>query len=233
MEVVAPRERELANPKPLASLIGDAKSVVRQKSLSSAPKGVNQDAILTKLLRARGVDEHDGPTHIPVNDRSYDLVLLSDWENHILYDPPDPRTIPSPKQASEALTKPLNRYLNSDEWLQTIIWDPKLPYRDFRELPFDPEPISGDAAIAGAKSTGEQTPFPSRSALESYDSGPQTLYSDRGSALGSTMQFQRISSTCRTTFSMKSRRKNLVCVRPSDNLLWSTRIQRRSYSYPL
>lgn len=75
---------------------------------------------------------------LSLHDRSFDLVLLSNWEDQIIYDPlPDHDS--QPIQQREILTTPVNQALESGAWTQSIIWDPKTPFRDFTQIEFNKE----------------------------------------------------------------------------------------------
>lgn len=103
----------------------------------------------------------DPSLFIPFNDRSYDLVVLSDWEKQIHFDPPaapvthfndeEIVTEGSHNIASFSLSNPRNLFLDSDDWLQTIIWDVREPFHDFRLLPYDPEPLRTHAPPISTK----------------------------------------------------------------------------------
>ncbi|KAG8862822.1 hypothetical protein FRB96_000832 [Tulasnella sp. 330] len=151
VEPVAPKERELAAPRPLQSLIGDVKAVV-QKSTAVAPApSTHPDAALLRTIQSRNADVAQGlrstAISIPLDDRSYDLVLLSDWEKQIIY---GPSTAP-PRVGTLSLSNPASLYLESDEWLQTIIWDRTRLFKDFRQLPFDPDPFKIEPPPSAAK----------------------------------------------------------------------------------
>lgn len=72
------------------------------------------------------------PVSLPLHDRSFDLVLLSNWEDKILYEPND--AIPLPSSESNSLTTPVNKSLESGAWTQCIIWGHGQPFRDFTHL---------------------------------------------------------------------------------------------------
>jgi len=78
---------------------------------------------------------------MPLDDRTFDLVLLSNWEDQIVYQPDDYNTAPPvPTSAPETnLTTPINKALESGAWTQSIIWSPKAPFRDFTQLEFNHE----------------------------------------------------------------------------------------------
>lgn len=75
---------------------------------------------------------------ISLDDRSFDLVLLSNWEDQIIYEPDYDNELPQP-QKQEMLTTPVNQLLESGAWTQSIIWDAETPFRDFTQLELDQE----------------------------------------------------------------------------------------------
>jgi transcription initiation factor TFIID subunit 1 len=77
------------------------------------------------------------PVHMPLHDRSFDLVLLSNWEDQVVYGP-DPTAGHAPALESN-LTTPANKVLESGAWTQSIIWGPRAPFRDFTQLEFNHE----------------------------------------------------------------------------------------------
>ncbi|KAI6031564.1 TAF1 transcription initiation factor TFIID subunit TAF1 [Pisolithus microcarpus] len=60
------------------------------------------------------------PVTLPLHDRTFDLVLLSNWEDKIVYEPKDTTALPPPE--SDSLTTPVNKALESGAWTQSIIW---------------------------------------------------------------------------------------------------------------
>lgn len=75
---------------------------------------------------------------VPLHDRSFDLVLLSNWEEQIIYEP-NPFSSTAPPTADNSLTTPVNKVLESGAWTQSIIWNPAAPFRDFTQLEFNHE----------------------------------------------------------------------------------------------
>lgn len=98
-------------------------------------------------LRLTGSQERDKtevPVTLPLDDRSFDLVLLSNWENEIMYGPEDVHELPAIKSETQQdtnLTTPVNAALESGAWTQSIIWSPKAPFRDFTQLELHEEDI--------------------------------------------------------------------------------------------
>jgi transcription initiation factor TFIID subunit 1, fungi type len=72
-----------------------------------------------------------------LHDRTFDLVLLSNWEDQIIYEPENnpPQTLPE----ANLTTTPANKALESGAWTQSIIWSPRAPFRDFTQLEFNHE----------------------------------------------------------------------------------------------
>jgi hypothetical protein len=82
------------------------------------------------------------PVTLPLHDRSFDLVLLSNWEDEIVYEPIHTAT-PSSLEDNN-LTTPVNKALESGAWTQSIIWSPNAPFRDFIQLELNEEDIVED-----------------------------------------------------------------------------------------
>jgi transcription initiation factor TFIID subunit 1, fungi type len=72
---------------------------------------------------------------MPLHDRTFDLVLLSNWEDQIIYEP-DP-FFAKPVTADNNLTTPSNNVLESGAWTQSIIWSPDAPFREFTQMEFN------------------------------------------------------------------------------------------------
>ena len=75
---------------------------------------------------------------MPLDDRTFDLVLLSNWEDQIIYDSNDIPMVQTPANENN-LTTPVNKSLESGSWTQSIIWSPNAPFRDFTQLEFNHE----------------------------------------------------------------------------------------------
>ena len=77
---------------------------------------------------------------MPLDDRTFDLVLLSNWEDQIVYEPDHTtQTAAAVYENNNNLTTPINKVLESGSWTQSIIWSPKAPFRDFTQLEFNHE----------------------------------------------------------------------------------------------
>lgn len=75
---------------------------------------------------------------LPLHDRTFDLVLLSNWEDQIIYEPEN-KPVPQNISPDKNLTTPANKALESGAWTQSIIWSPRAPFRDFTQLEFNHE----------------------------------------------------------------------------------------------
>ena len=77
---------------------------------------------------------------MPLHDRSFDLVLLSNWEDQIVYEPDNVGVHAGRIATPETnLTTPANKALESGSWTQSIIWGPNAPFKDFTQLEFNHE----------------------------------------------------------------------------------------------
>lgn len=101
---------------------------------------------------------------LAMNDRSFDLVLLSNWEDQIIYGPGDVEM-----QDAHAITTkdsfgaPINHALESGIWTQSIIWDDKTPFRDFTQIEFNHE----DDIVPEDRASGDHLRSRKRMRLES------------------------------------------------------------------
>lgn len=73
------------------------------------------------------------PVSLSLHDRTFDLVLLSNWEDQIIYGPSDDVDMQPPAK-KDTFTAPVNKALESGIWTQSIIWDTKTPFRDFTQI---------------------------------------------------------------------------------------------------
>ena len=77
---------------------------------------------------------------MPLHDRSFDLVLLSNWEDQIVYESDNVGAYAGRIVTPETnLTTPANKALESGSWTQSIIWGPNAPFKDFTQLEFNHE----------------------------------------------------------------------------------------------
>ena len=166
---------------------------------------------------------------LPLHDRSFDLVLLSNWEDSIQYDrTPKESQNKKPVKIDESirqyeLAAPFNEGLESGAWTQSIIWEPRMPFRDFTQILEPDEEVVQEERPAG-------TSHP-REVMSEFDLYAIQTWYDRRNDFGQTIS-RKIASISQTTSSTKCRRKEAVTGsgRRSVNSLWSMRIPLRSYS---
>ncbi|KAI6008371.1 TAF1 transcription initiation factor TFIID subunit TAF1 [Pisolithus orientalis] len=128
-ESVYPRKRETARAF-LDAIVGDAK---RQNENRRVEEAMSAGSIENDLIRAIEEREKSAlPVTLPLHDRSFDLVLLSNWEDKIVYESKDTTAFPPPE--SDSLTTPVNKALESGAWTQSIIWGFGQPFRHFTQL---------------------------------------------------------------------------------------------------
>jgi hypothetical protein len=96
---------------------------------------------------------------IPLHDRSFDLVLLSNWEDQIIYEPENDPQLAEPVRTD--LMAPVNKSLESGAWTQSIIWSPRAPFRDFTQIEFN----NGDDIVPEERPPGSYPLFISSSCL--------------------------------------------------------------------
>ncbi|KAJ7596787.1 TAF1 transcription initiation factor TFIID subunit TAF1 [Mycena floridula] len=135
VETVYSRKRDVPRGF-LASIVGDKRQVERQEAVTS-------NSIEADLLQA--IEERD-KTDVPISDsttlhdRAFDLVLLSNWEDQIIYDSTNVFSAKKPTETpSNFVTAPVNAVLESGLWTQSIIWGSRKPFRDFTQLEFNHE----------------------------------------------------------------------------------------------
>ncbi|KAF8807785.1 atypical/TAF1 protein kinase [Phlegmacium glaucopus] len=136
IETVYPRKKE--NFKGfLDAVVGDAKRQVENRRVEEVVSSGNVEADLRKALEER--DKTNVPVTMPLDDRTFDLVLLSNWEDQIVYEPDHTTQLATATIHENNLTTPINKALESGSWTQSIIWSPKAPFRDFTQLEFNHE----------------------------------------------------------------------------------------------
>ncbi|TFY75997.1 hypothetical protein EWM64_g8012, partial [Hericium alpestre] len=130
VESVYPKKKEPT--KTLESIVGDVNRRMESERVGEAISAGNIDRDLRLALEGR---EGETPPSITLDDRSFDLVLLSGWENQIVY---EPENVPIHREAPRTdLTTPVNEALESGAWTQSIIWSPRAPFRDFTQIEFN------------------------------------------------------------------------------------------------
>jgi hypothetical protein len=150
VETVYPRKKEV--PKGfLDAVVGDTKRQVESKRVKDVISSGSVELDLRQALEVRTQfvlrnlvliyvqerDKTDVPVNMPLHDRTFDLVLLSNWEDQIVYEP-DPTTGQILSMENN-LTTPANKVLESGAWTQSIIWSSTAPFRDFTQLEFNHE----------------------------------------------------------------------------------------------
>lgn len=136
IETVYPRKREAPRAF-LESVVGDAKTNANKRVEEVVAAG-NVELDLRRAVEER--TKTDVPVSVPLDDRTFDLVLLSNWEDEIMYEPGQVQHLPQLHPES-TLTTPVNAALESGAWTQSIIWSPKAPFRDFTQLELHEEDI--------------------------------------------------------------------------------------------
>ncbi|KAE9400552.1 TAF1 transcription initiation factor TFIID subunit TAF1 [Gymnopus androsaceus JB14] len=120
----------------LDSVAGDAKRQVENKRVEEVISSGSVETDLRRALEER--ESTNVQVSVPLHDRSFDLVLLSNWEEQIIYEP-NPFSSTALPSADNSLTTPVNKVLESGAWTQSIIWTPGAPFRDFTQLEFNHE----------------------------------------------------------------------------------------------
>ncbi|KAI9461181.1 atypical/TAF1 protein kinase [Russula earlei] len=129
LESVYPKKRDI-HKHFLDGVVGDAKRQVENESVEEVVSSASIDHDLrTALERKRGALDTS------LHDRSFDLVLLSNWEDEIIYEPENDPRLAEPARTD--LMAPVNKSLESGAWTQSIIWSPRAPFRDFTQIEFN------------------------------------------------------------------------------------------------
>ena len=154
VEIILPKSKRVPRGY-LSDVVGDTKREVETRRVEQVVTSSTVEDDLRKALIERTTLGRT-PVNLRLSDRSFDLVLLSDWEDQIIYKPdvkhngldgvnggaeplaPDSNTMLN-KKAEEVMT-PANATLESGVWTQSIIWDSKTPFRDFATLELNEEP---------------------------------------------------------------------------------------------
>ncbi|KAF8640571.1 hypothetical protein AX17_000233 [Amanita inopinata Kibby_2008] len=151
LETIYPRKKETVRNF-LDSVVGDTRREVESKRVEEVVSAGNVESDLRQALEERF--KSDVPVQMPLHDRSFDLVLLSNWEDQIVYEP-DKSVHAGYTIAPETnLTTPVNKALESGTWTQSIIWGPNAPFKDFTQLEFNHE----DDVIPEEKTTETARP---------------------------------------------------------------------------
>jgi hypothetical protein len=84
---------------------------------------------------------------------------LSNWEDQIIYEPENDPRLAEPVRTD--LMAPVNKSLESGAWTQSIIWNPRAPFRDFTQIEFN----NADDIIPEERPPGSYVQFVSSSHL--------------------------------------------------------------------
>ncbi|KAH9913336.1 atypical/TAF1 protein kinase [Epithele typhae] len=129
VESVYPKKKEV--PKNfLQAIVGDTERQVESKRVEQVVAAGDVEHDLRRALQAR---TSDGSSAIPFDDRSFDLVNITNWEDRVIWEP-DEDVDGSLGLPDTDLARPLNKTLGSGVWTQSIIWGPREPFRDFTQL---------------------------------------------------------------------------------------------------
>ncbi|KAJ7193380.1 TAF1 transcription initiation factor TFIID subunit TAF1 [Mycena pura] len=151
IETVYPRKRDVPRGY-LSSVVGDTKRQAESQRVEAIVASSSVENDLRMALEVR--ENTDIPVTLSLRDRTFDLVLLSNWEDQIIYEPEalpfnkmEISDAPAPAKDAETpkvpsvknLTTPANKSLESGAWTQSIIWSPRAPFKDFTQLEFNHE----------------------------------------------------------------------------------------------
>ncbi|KAG9314188.1 TAF1 transcription initiation factor TFIID subunit TAF1 [Chiua virens] len=138
-ESVYPRKRDIPRGF-LEAVAGDTQRRNESKRVEEVVSAGNIENDLVKAIEGR--ENSSLSITLPLHDRSFDLVLLSNWEDDIVYMPDG--IIQPPAQETDNLTIPANKSLESGAWTQSIIWGPGLPFRDFTQLELNEDDLASE-----------------------------------------------------------------------------------------
>ncbi|EPQ61382.1 hypothetical protein GLOTRDRAFT_102259 [Gloeophyllum trabeum ATCC 11539] len=138
LEPVYPRKRDVPRHF-LQSIVGDAERQAENQRADEVIAAGNIDFDLQNALEGRVNTE--APVSLSLQDRSFDLVLLANWEDQIVYEPEEDmeESAIHRRESQAALTTKVNKSLESGAWTQSIIWSPRAPFRDFTQLEVNEE----------------------------------------------------------------------------------------------
>ncbi|KAF9460125.1 TAF1 transcription initiation factor TFIID subunit TAF1 [Collybia nuda] len=134
VETVYPRKKDVSKGF-LDAVVGDTKRQVESKRVKDVISSGSVELDLRQALEER--DKTNVPVNMPLHDRTFDLVLLSNWEDQIVCEPEPTAGQALPLERN--LTTPANKVLESGAWTQSIIWSPMAPFREFTQLEFNHE----------------------------------------------------------------------------------------------
>ncbi|KAI0095198.1 atypical/TAF1 protein kinase [Irpex rosettiformis] len=141
LETAYPRKKDI--PKNfLDAVVGEAERQAQHRRVEQEVSSGTVEQDLRQALDDRG--KTDVPVSLSLDDRSFDLVLLSNWEDQIVYDPVKEKEVSTLATGHTNLTMPLNQALESGAWTQSIIWSPRAPFRDFTQLELNEEDVLQD-----------------------------------------------------------------------------------------
>ncbi|KAF8632973.1 hypothetical protein AX15_001570 [Amanita polypyramis BW_CC] len=146
LETNYPRKKETIRNF-LESVVGDTRREVEYKRVEEVVSAGNVESDLRQALEERF--KSNVPVDMPLHDRSFDLVLLSNWEDQIVHEPDNSNHTGHIVVPETNLTTPANKALESGSWTQSIIWSSNAPFKDFTQLEFNHE----DDVIPEAKTT--------------------------------------------------------------------------------
>ncbi|CAL1694154.1 unnamed protein product [Somion occarium] len=139
VEITFPRKKEVSRGF-LEAIVGDTERQVESKRVEQVVAAGSVDEDLRHALEER--EKTGVPVSLPLHDRSFDLVLLSNWEDQIIYEPEEEELETLAPVPQTDLTTPLNKALESGLWTQSIIWNPRAPFRDFTQLELNEEDLT-------------------------------------------------------------------------------------------
>ncbi|GJE86188.1 atypical/TAF1 protein kinase [Phanerochaete sordida] len=129
VEPAYPKRKE--HPKSfLEGIVGESQRQAQSKRVAEVVAAGDIDQDLRQALEDR--EGSDVPIPLSLHDRSFDLVLLANWEDQIIYEPDG--DVPMSTSNQTNLTTRLNKQLEEGTWTQSIIWSPRAPFRDFTQL---------------------------------------------------------------------------------------------------
>ncbi|KAI0697678.1 atypical/TAF1 protein kinase [Cytidiella melzeri] len=141
LEAVYPRKKEV--PKNfLDAVVGEAERQAQYKRVEQVVSSGSVEQDLRQALEDRKMT--DVPVSLSLDDRSFDLVLLANWEDQIVYEPDKDNDVLPSVTGNTNLTTPLNKSLESGAWTQSIIWSPRALFRDFTQLELNEEDVAQD-----------------------------------------------------------------------------------------
>jgi transcription initiation factor TFIID subunit 1, fungi type len=119
------------------------------------------------MLQSSSMDDDAAERYGKDKARSFDMILLSDWESRVIYDADRP---PSPKRARPNALTPYNVELEKEDWIRAIAWDgtKRADFSQLTEIEEEDE-NAAERLAAEAGQQADKTMFGSKKEIADLD----------------------------------------------------------------